>query len=62
MVKRQGKVNKLVIMIMGIVRNIHSEKKGEHAHDYVYDENGKLIYRTKRPLTESERKENADIL
>lgn len=27
MVKRQGKVNKLVIMTMGIVRNIHSEKK-----------------------------------
>lgn len=37
-------------------------EKGEHAHDYVYDENGKLIYRTKRPLTKSERKENADIL
>ena len=37
-------------------------EKGEHAHDYVYDENGKLIYRTKRPLTKSERKEKADIL
>lgn len=36
-------------------------KNGEHAHDYVYDENGK-VKRTTRELTEYERKENADIL
>lgn len=36
-------------------------KNGEHAHDYVYDENGK-VKRTIRELTEYERKENADIL
>ncbi len=34
---------------------------GEHAHDYLYDENGKLT-RTLRELTEEERKENGDIL
>lgn len=35
---------------------------GEHAHDYTYDENGKLIGRVTRELTDLERKENADIL
>lgn len=34
---------------------------GEHAHDYVYEE-GKLIDRPTRELTEDERKENKDIL
>ena len=34
---------------------------GEHAHDYVYEE-GKLIDRPTRELTEDERKENEDIL
>ena len=37
-------------------------KNGEHTHDYVYDEEGKLIDRPVRELTENERKENADIL
>lgn len=36
-------------------------KNGEHAHDYVY-EDGKLIDRPTRDLTENERKENQDIL
>lgn len=35
---------------------------GEHAHDYVYDDSGNLIGRPHRELTESERKENSDIL
>lgn len=37
-------------------------KNGEHAHDYIYDENGRLIGRPVRELTEEERKENGDIL
>lgn len=37
-------------------------KFGEHAHDYVYDENGKLISRASRELTYKERDENGDIL
>lgn len=37
-------------------------KHGEHAHDYVYDENGKLVSRYPRELTDEERKENDDIL
>lgn len=36
-------------------------KNGEHAHDYKY-EDGKLIGRPTRELTENERKENEDIL
>ncbi len=37
-------------------------KNGEHAHDYLYDEKGKLTSRPYRELTEDERKENKDIL
>ena len=37
-------------------------KFGEHAHDYTYDENGNLIDRAARKLTDKERKENGDIL
>lgn len=37
-------------------------KNGEHAHDYIYDENGKLTERPYRELNDEERKENADIL
>lgn len=37
-------------------------KHGEHAHDYFYDENGKLTGRPVRELTDRERKENEDIL
>lgn len=37
-------------------------KNGEHGHDYVYDESGKLIMRTTRELTDEERRENDDIL
>lgn len=37
-------------------------KNGEHAHDYVYDENGKLIDRPIRELSVEERRENGDIL
>lgn len=35
---------------------------GEHAHDYVYDNDGNLIGRPMRELSDEERKENADIL
>lgn len=35
---------------------------GEHAHDYVFDANGRLLGRPSRELTEQERKENSDIL
>lgn len=35
---------------------------GEHAHDYVWDEDGKLIDRPMRELNDMERKENNDIL
>lgn len=34
---------------------------GEHAHDYEW-ENGKIINRTTRELTDAERKESGDIL
>lgn len=37
-------------------------KNGEHAHDYIYDDNGKLIGRPTRELSVDERKENGDIL
>ena len=37
-------------------------KKGEHAHDYIYDNTGKLIGRPIRELNDKERKENGDIL
>ena len=37
-------------------------KHGEHAHDYIYDENGNLVDRTIRELSDKERKENDDIL
>ena len=37
-------------------------QRGEHAHDYLYDEKGNLISRPMRELTEEERKENGDIL
>lgn len=36
--------------------------KGEHAHDYIYDDAGKLIGRPSRDLNDKERKENGDIL
>lgn len=35
---------------------------GEHAHDYIYDENGQLVDRPIRELNDEERKENSDIL
>lgn len=51
-----------------ISNNGHGHKKeealgqhGEHAHDYRYTEEGKLL-RPARELTDQERKENADIL
>lgn len=37
-------------------------KHGEHAHDYIYDDAGKLQARPARNLTEKERKENGDFL
>lgn len=37
-------------------------KHGEHAHDYIYDEEGKLKGRPVREMTEQERKENEDII
>lgn len=35
---------------------------GEHAHDYAWDEDGKVMRLPARELTEDERKENGDIL
>lgn len=35
---------------------------GEHAHDYEWDENGRLKNKTTRELTEQERRDNGDIL
>ena len=37
-------------------------KHGEHAHDYEWDETGKLKSRTTREITEEERKEGGDFL
>ena len=37
-------------------------RHGEHGHDFIRDENGKIIDRTTRELTDVERKENGDIL
>lgn len=37
-------------------------KEGEHAHDYIYNKDGKLIGRPTRELTEQERKDNGDFL
>lgn len=37
-------------------------KHGEHAHDYIYDDDKKLVDRPYRELNEQERKENSDIL
>ena len=37
-------------------------KHGEHAHDYVWNDDGTLKNKTTRNLTEWERKENDDIL
>ena len=52
-----------------IANNNHGKPKqhpygdhGEHAHDYIYDDEGNLLKRTTRELNEIERKENADIL
>lgn len=52
-----------------ISNNDHGKSKahpygehGEHAHDYIYDDNGKLIGRPDRELTDDERKENSDFL
>ncbi len=36
--------------------------KGEHAHDYEYNQKGEITGRPMRELTEIERRENADIL
>ena len=35
---------------------------GEHAHDYIYGADGKLIGRPVRELTNQEREENGDII
>lgn len=35
---------------------------GEHAHDYILDENGNIKHGKARELTEQERKENSDML
>ena len=52
-----------------ISNNGHGHKKeeafgehGEHAHDYIYNEQGKLVDRRLRELSDRERKENSDIL
>ena len=46
----------------GHPKNHKFGEHGEHAHDYHYDENGDLIERPIRELTDEERKENDDIL
>lgn len=35
---------------------------GEHAHDYAWGDDGKLLARSERELTEKERERNEDIL
>jgi hypothetical protein len=52
-----------------ISNNGHGHKKeeamgnhGEHAHDYIYGDNGKLLDRPSRELSNAEREENGDIL
>ena len=40
----------------------HFGNHGEHAHDYVMDENGNLSHGEARELSDEERKENADFL
>jgi SPP1 gp7 family putative phage head morphogenesis protein len=37
-------------------------KHGEHAHDYTWDENGRLKEKTTREVTDEERERNGDIL
>ena len=37
-------------------------KHGEHAHEFRYDEFGKIVLREERDVSDAERKENADIL
>ena len=55
------------------IRDIHTKshgnpkqhpygQKGEHVDEYEWDEDGRLKNRTRRDLTDDERKENADIL
>ncbi|MBM6834323.1 hypothetical protein [Megamonas hypermegale] len=46
----------------GNAKNHPYGKHGEHAHDYIYDKEGKLVNRTTRELTDDERKEVEDIL
>ena len=46
----------------GNAKNHPYGKHGEHAHDFIYDEKGKLIARPVRELTDTERKEVEDIL
>ena len=36
--------------------------KGEHAHDYIFDDKGKFVNRNTRELSKNEREENLDIL
>lgn len=36
--------------------------KGEHAHDYIFDDKGKFVSRNTRELSKNEREENLDIL
>lgn len=36
--------------------------KGEHVHDYTFDDKGKFVSRNTRELTKNEREENLDIL
>lgn len=57
-----NKLNPFPTTTMGILKITHLELKGEHAHDYFYDENSKLYRGDARELTENERKENDDIL
>lgn len=46
----------------GFPKQHHFGQHGEHAHDYEWDENGRLKNKTQRELSEEERERNGDIL
>ena len=46
----------------GLPKNHTRGAHGEHAHEFIYNEAGKPSGRIERELTDTERKENGDIL
>lgn len=71
---KRGGIDRIIMMMQDgnsnqISNNDHGKpakhprgKHGEHVHDYIYDNTGKLIKRPDRDLTDEERKENSDFL